>query len=93
MLGLIYHLKNPLLAIEQCTRKAKELVVIESHYVPSDIAIMKYYQYNELNNDYTNWWGPSILCIEQMLQTAGCKKTEVKFVYEEYDRVVVHGYK
>ena len=88
-LGLLYHLRNPLRALEiireVCTGELYvESFVIDSAVVMPDgrvralaevapdllsVPIMQFYPTNELNNDYTNWWGPNVACLRAMLES------------------------
>jgi hypothetical protein len=34
------------------------------------IPLMQFYPRNALNNDYTNYWGPNMRCVELMLEEA-----------------------
>ncbi len=89
-LGVLYHLRDPLLAIDLirsvCTDKLiLETYVIDNAFVKADgsnvavtaisselqsVPIMQFYPRNTLNNDYTNYWGPNMKCVQAMLEEA-----------------------
>lgn len=72
-MGVLYHLKHPVLALEKLRKITKGKLVLESHIDCNelDYPAMRYYPNRELNNDPTNWWGPNIQCIKDMMTTAG----------------------
>lgn len=71
--GVLYHLENPLLGLHKLRRIVKNQVVVETHIdcEYNSYPSMRYYPNMELNNDPTNWWGPNILCVLEMMKTAG----------------------
>jgi SAM-dependent methyltransferase len=77
-LGVLYHLKEPLRALENIAQLTHELLVIETETALDtfDRPLMTFFPGNELNNDATNWWAPNISCVEAMLKVAGFKKVE-----------------
>lgn len=93
MMGLIYHLRHPLLALDIVCPKFTELLIIESyfHRLNEVSGYMKFFPHAELNDDPTNWWGPDIDCLQEMMKSAGCTHTQIVNVYES--RIIVHGSK
>lgn len=94
-LGVLYHLRHPLLALERICELTKEVAVIESHVVdnlfPTDKPIMEFYEEDELGGQFDNWWGPNRACLTRMLRAAGFARTEV--VRTEPARAVVKAYR
>ncbi|HOL47414.1 MAG TPA: DUF1698 domain-containing protein [bacterium] len=92
-LGVLYHLKHPLLALEKIAEVTKELMILETFYVNDDNkkAVGYFYEKDELNKDSTNWWGFNKKCIEALLRTAGFNK--IKKISERGDRIVYHCFK
>lgn len=96
--GILYHLKNPLLALETLYKITNDMLILESHCIKTNdqTPMARFYPGNELADDDTNWWGPNIPAIIAMLETAGFKKVEV---VSEYDssategRVIIKAYK
>lgn len=74
-LGVLYHMRHPLLALEKVAALANGLLIIESHVDPADgvSPSMRFIPGAELNGDPTNWWAPSIPCVEAMLHDVGFK--------------------
>ena len=73
LLGVLYHLRHPLLALERVSSVARNLLILETvvDMVGIRRAAMAFYPHNELNNDPTNWWGPNIAAVRGMLGTVG----------------------
>ncbi|HUT33827.1 MAG TPA: hypothetical protein VNE39_10120 [Planctomycetota bacterium] len=85
-LGVFYHLRNPLLALDMLAAVTRELIIVESHVTRAedeDVPLMRFYQGAELDGDPTNWWGPNLLCLAQMVRSAGFPRVEVK-CYPEF---------
>jgi tRNA (mo5U34)-methyltransferase len=79
-LGVFYHLKNPLLALERLAAVTRELIIVESHVEPlyaQDVPLMRFYEGAELHGDPTNWWAPNPLCLQQAVRAAGFPRAEV----------------
>ena len=71
-LGVIYHLRSPLLALERIRKVCKGVMYLETQIctdLPGTAA--QFYADNELNNDPTNWWAPTRPCLEAWLTSHG----------------------
>jgi tRNA (mo5U34)-methyltransferase len=78
-MGVLYHMKHPLLALEKMSSVTKEMAVIETVV---DMLWVKrpaiaFYTDDELNQDATNWVGPNLAALTGMLKTVGFKRIEV----------------
>lgn len=71
--GVLYHMRHPLLALEKAATVCKEMIIVETHLDAENEArpAMIMYPGTELNNDFTNWWGPNKPCVEAMLKDLG----------------------
>ena len=78
--GVYYHLKSPLLALERIASVTREYAIIESEIVDFQCVegdgFSRFYEFNELNNDSSNWWGPNITCLLQTTRAAGFPRVE-----------------
>lgn len=72
-LGVLYHLRHPLAALEAVSKLVRSTLIIETHLDALDIGrpAMIFYPGAELANDPTNWWGPNIKCVTAMLGDVG----------------------
>jgi tRNA (mo5U34)-methyltransferase len=86
-LGVIYHLRHPLLALDVLHRLAEPdtLLFVESQTIDEALvgpngemfalgdpsyALMQFYPRGELGGDVTNWWAPTLACLQQMIETS-----------------------
>jgi tRNA (mo5U34)-methyltransferase len=72
-LGVLYHLPNPVLALERVASVTAKLLIVETVVdmvgIPRPAAA--FYPGQELNDDPTNWWGPNHAAVVSMLSTVG----------------------
>ncbi len=72
-LGVLYHLRHPLLALERIAAVTRGLLILET--VVDMVGIRRpaaaFYQGRDLNNDPTNWWGPNVPALHAMLKEVG----------------------
>jgi tRNA (mo5U34)-methyltransferase len=80
-LGVFYHLRHPLLALEKISSITKNKLIIETHgeLLGGNRPMMVFYPGKEMNNDPTNWWGPNPSAITSMLQDVGFRR--IKYIY------------
>ena len=73
LLGVLYHLPHPLLALERVASVTRGLLILETvvDLIGISRPAMAFYPDRELNNDPTNWWGPNAAAVESMLRTVG----------------------
>jgi tRNA (mo5U34)-methyltransferase len=75
-LGVLYHLKHPLLALERVCALSRDLVCVESQVMhdgfdPGAVPVMEFYETNELGGQFDNWVGPNVACMLAMCRSAG----------------------
>lgn len=77
-LGVLYHLRHPLLALERVASVTRERLILETHVDLTWLRrpAMAYYPNQELGWDPTNWWGPNPAAVEAMLGTVGFRRVE-----------------
>ena len=82
-LGVLYHLRHPLLAVERIASVTRTLLILET--VVDMVGIrrpaMAFYPGRELNNDPTNWWAPNVPALHGMLRSVGF--TDVRTITPE----------
>ncbi len=71
--GVFYHLRHPLLVLEQLAPLAGETFILETHLDARWMRrpAMVFYPGREQDDDPTNWWGPNPACVEAMLRDVG----------------------
>lgn len=77
-LGVLYHMRHPLLALERVFSVTGKQLILETHIerVGGPRPAMVFYPNAELNQDSTNWWGPNPAAVEGMLKTVGFRRVE-----------------
>jgi tRNA (mo5U34)-methyltransferase len=72
-LGVLYHMRHPLLAIEKLRSVTRELLILETHVdlMGTRRPAMAFYPGFELDGDWTNWWGPNPAAVRGMLEQSG----------------------
>jgi tRNA (mo5U34)-methyltransferase len=72
-LGVFYHLYDPIDGLGRAARLAKELLIVETALDLQDVPkpAMVFYPGAELAEDVTNWWGPNVLCMVDLLRGLG----------------------
>lgn len=74
-LGVLYHLKHPLLGLERVCSLTRGLAIVESFVAdvngPSGMPAMEFYEADELGGQLDNWWGPTTDCLLALCRTAG----------------------
>ncbi len=78
-LGVLYHMRHPLLCLEKVASVTKGQLILETHVDMLNCAkpAMAFYPGSELNTDATNWCGPNPSMIEAMLRDVGFRKVIV----------------
>jgi tRNA (mo5U34)-methyltransferase len=78
-LGVLYHLRDPLLALERVSSVTKQMLILET--VVDMVGISRpaaaFYPGRELNDDPTNWWGPNQAAVDGMLRSVGFNRVEL----------------
>lgn len=78
-LGVLYHMRHPLLSIEKVASVAKDMLILETAVDMLGVSrpAVAFYERNELGNDPSNWSGPNPAAVVAMLRTAGFKRVEI----------------
>ena len=94
--GVLYHLRHPLLALERVASVTGDQVILDTHTAMTDELepAMRFYPSTELNDDPTNWWGPNPVLVEAMLRDVGFRRIERKHPELIRDgRLILHAWK
>ena len=72
-LGVLYHLRHPLLALERIASVTRKRLILETvvDMVGVRRPAMAFYPGRELNHDPTNWWAPNVPALHGMLRDVG----------------------
>jgi hypothetical protein len=80
--GVLYHLRYPLLGLDNVRRVCRGEVYLETYVsdpelvatlgdAASSLPIWQFYRGAELSNDESNWFGPTACAVVQALESAG----------------------
>jgi tRNA (mo5U34)-methyltransferase len=78
-LGVLYHLRHPLLSLERVARVVAKQLILETLVDMNeyDRPVLAFYPEDECSNDPTNWFGPNRAAVEAMLRVVGFRKVEL----------------
>ncbi len=80
-LGVLYHLRDPLRALERVALATRGMAIIETEAmeVPrsGERALFEFFEGAELNHDPTNWWVPNEKAILGICRAAGFARVEI----------------
>jgi tRNA (mo5U34)-methyltransferase len=93
-LGVFYHLLEPIAALQQVAKLAREVLIVETHTDALEIRrpAMILYPGAELDNDESNWWGPNPACMVALLRQCGFAKVDAAWTNVGY-RSVYHAWR
>ena len=79
-LGVLYHLKNPLEAIERMASVTRELLIVETVVdtrAGDERPMLTFYPGAELDGDPTSWFGPNVSAVTAMLRLVGFDRVDL----------------
>jgi tRNA (mo5U34)-methyltransferase len=94
-LGVLYHLKHPMLALEKVCELSTDMVCVES-FVSGDGGdlsakpVMEFYETTELCGQFDNWVGPNTACLLAMCRSAGFARVQLESVLDNRAHVTCY---
>lgn len=86
-LGVLYHVKHPLLALEHVCALTRDLACVESYVIDhGDLDAkpsMEFYEGEELCGQFDNWVGLNCSCLMAMARTAGFARVDLLDVTDQ----------
>jgi tRNA (mo5U34)-methyltransferase len=78
-LGVLYHMRHPLLALERAASVTGKHMILETHVDMNELdrPVLAFYPEDECNKDSSNWFGPNRAAVEAMLKVVGFRKVEM----------------
>ena len=97
-LGVLYHLRHPLLALEIVCGLTTDVAIVESFVIDAEswrehqnaIPTLEFYETFELGNQYDNWSGLTVACLLAMCRAAGFARVELMFAEGNYAGVACY---
>jgi tRNA (mo5U34)-methyltransferase len=77
LLGVLYHLRHPLLALDIVRELARDVVYIETAVCDAEFpkisqrSVARFYRLDELQRDPSNWFAPTTACLKDWCRSAG----------------------
>lgn len=95
LLGVFYHLFDPIAGLANVAKLAREVLVVETHteLLDTDRPAMVFFPGSELNGDATNWWGPNPELMIALLKSLGFAKVDATWSIKERSRAVFHAWR
>jgi tRNA (mo5U34)-methyltransferase len=90
-MGVLYHLKHPLLALERVCALTTDMAVVDSFVLREEHRpgqnverrpVMEFYETNEMGGQTDNWVGPSLECLMAFCRTAGFARVELRKIIQ-----------
>jgi SAM-dependent methyltransferase len=82
--GVLYHLRHPLLALENVCAVTRGAAFIESYVIDdkpdAERCYLEFYETDELGGQIDNWCGPTTECLMAMARSAGFPRVELLYV-------------
>ena len=92
--GVFYHLRHPLLALENVCAVTRGVAFIESYVIDNEPdptrCHLEFYETNELGGQIDNWCGPTISCLMAMTRSAGFPRAEFLYADQRRGGVLAH---
>ncbi len=84
-LGVLYHLKHPLLALEIVCALTRDVALVDSFVTDGDtwrehledLPSLEFYETDELAGQLDNWFGPSVSCLLALCRAAGFARVQL----------------
>jgi tRNA (mo5U34)-methyltransferase len=103
-MGVLYHVKHPLLALERVCSVTRDMAIVESFVLnePGPRKLLEFFEYDEFGGQFDNWFGPTVDCLTAFCRTAGFARVELNNVqdygaavtcYRKWDRIEPAGCK
>jgi tRNA (mo5U34)-methyltransferase len=78
-LGVLYHLKHPLLALERVCSVTLDLACVDSFVLDhEERTVMEFFESEEFGGQTDNWVAPSVSCLAAFCRTAGFARAELR---------------
>lgn len=80
-LGVLYHLRHPLLALDSLRRLTRQHLYVETETWgdPSDPPMARYFRHDELAGDSSNWFAPNLSCLVDWVESSGFVVDRVEY--------------
>jgi len=93
-LGVLYHLRHPLLSLERICQLTRDMAAVESFVVDDGLEAgpiaMEFYETDDLGGQTDNWYGPTTACLLALCRSAGFVRVELGEVVKQRAHVACY---
>jgi tRNA (mo5U34)-methyltransferase len=97
-LGVLYHVRHPLLALEIVCRLTADVAIVDSFVTdgdswrshPEQLPSLEFYETGELGDLLDNWFGPSVSCLMALSRSAGFARVDLLYAGGNHAVVACH---
>jgi tRNA (mo5U34)-methyltransferase len=81
--GVLYHLRHPLLALDNVRAMARQTAYVETAICEAELpqqtetAVTRFYRLDELGGDNSNWFAPNVCALLDWCRSCGLEPTAV----------------
>ena len=72
-LGVLYHLRNPFLALDKISSVTNNMLIVATHVYKdkNKVPLMRFTPGEEWDKKPTNWWCPNPICLKMLVKASG----------------------
>jgi tRNA (mo5U34)-methyltransferase len=97
-LGVLYHVKHPLLALEIVCALTEESAFVSSFVTDAhtwrehtdELPTLEFYETDELGGFMDSWFGPSVSCVLALCRAAGFARVDFLRIWDNHASVACH---
>ena len=89
-MGVLYHVKHPLLALERVCSVTREMAAVESFVLPGSGNHLQFYEDDDFGGQVDNWFAPTADCLQALCRTGGFARAELVNRHEYGAAVACH---
>lgn len=94
-LGVLYHAPDMVEYLRRVRSVTKQMIIVETlvDRLDDPLPSAAYYPRGTLNGDSTNWWGPNIACVIDMMDRVGFRSSHLHTLWDINTIDAIHGEK
>ncbi len=83
-LGVLYHLRHPLLALDNVRRLTRQIAYVESAVCDGELtqvagtSVARFYRSDELGDDASNWFAPNLAALTDWFSSCGFRPERIR---------------
>lgn len=83
-MGVLYHLKHPILALERVCSVCTDMAIVESFVLKdqTERRLLEFFEFDEFGGQFDNWFAPTPQTLTAFCRTAGFARVELNNVQD-----------